>query len=73
VSGERRRNDRTAQLWGECRRKNKYATFAIADQQRIRLERERGVLLSVYKCPHCRRHHLTKDWGRIRREPQQHP
>lgn len=59
-----RRNNRKRELWGECRRKQRYRTVESVERHRIAREQETGIALTFYMCRHCGCYHLTKDWRR---------
>ena len=55
-----------------CDRKKRYTTYDGAVAMaivRIGSEREKPKALCVYKCPHCKGFHLTKQTAQDRRWP----
>jgi hypothetical protein len=58
--------DRRRELWGECRRKQRYRTVESIERSRIEREQATGVPLRFYACRFCGCYHLTKDWRRVR-------
>lgn len=43
----------------KCQLKNRYVSERVALLQAARAEVDRGAVLHVYRCPHCKGWHLT--------------
>lgn len=56
----RPRHDRSRELWGECRRKNRYQTIEAVERHRLERQAATGIAFTFYACRFCGGWHITK-------------